>query len=84
MNKFSASEQTVYKHQISPNKVCAINMLTEKMARIYNEKLPYVHIAKGMHTVSFRQSLLYYRIRNGINSKDQESAGIGKHYPKSN
>ena len=37
--KSLASQQTLYKHQISANKVCAINMLTEKMSGIYVEEL---------------------------------------------
>ena len=37
--KSLALEQTLYTNQISANRVCAINMMTEKFSGIYEEKL---------------------------------------------
>ena len=37
--KSLSSEQTLYTNQVSANRVCAINMMTEKISGIYDEKL---------------------------------------------
>ena len=51
-------------------------MLTEKYQvirkRNYFQQPNYVHIAKEM----FGKSLLYFKIRNGINLEDDENTGI--------
>ena len=87
--KSLASEQTLCKHWMSASNVCAINMLTEKMAGIYDEKLLFATWLR-----SHRKRNAYYMIwvkftilqdkKLIINLKDKEKAWIEKHYPKSN
>ena len=66
-----------------------MNMLTGKMSHIYHEKLPlpatqlYSHRKRNVY-YTIRISLLYYKIRNGINLKDKENAVIEKQYPQFN
>ena len=55
-----------------------MNMLTGKMSYIYHEKLPlpatqlYSHRKRNVY-YTIRISLLYYKIRNGINLKDKKT-----------